>query len=69
MAKFHSNVRIFSKPNIYIFVFFFISTVSSGINAIGSLLMEDFIIPAKPKLSQAFQVTISKLIGKVLICY
>jgi len=46
-------------------LFFLISsTVSSGINAVGALILEDFILKKWPKTKPSLQITISKLIGE-----
>jgi len=34
-----------------------------------SLLMEDFVIPLKPKLTQAVKITISKFLGTYFFLY
>ncbi|CAK8694773.1 unnamed protein product [Clavelina lepadiformis] len=43
-----------------------LSTVSSGINALSSLLLEDFLVPIKPQLSQTAQMVISKVTALIL---
>ncbi|CAK8694689.1 unnamed protein product [Clavelina lepadiformis] len=45
-----------------------LSTVSSGINSLGSLILEDFIVPSKRSLSEASRVAISKTIAVGLGC-
>uniref|UniRef100_F6V693 Sodium-coupled monocarboxylate transporter 1 n=1 Tax=Ciona intestinalis TaxID=7719 RepID=F6V693_CIOIN len=50
-----------------------LSTVSSGINSLAALLLEDFILPRKPNLNQVMQLTISKFtvvsFGGIVFCF
>ncbi|XP_078490256.1 sodium-coupled monocarboxylate transporter 2-like isoform X3 [Ciona intestinalis] len=41
-------------------------TVSSGINSLSAMVLSDFILPRKPKLSSKLQMIISKVTGVVL---
>ncbi|XP_078490254.1 sodium-coupled monocarboxylate transporter 2-like isoform X1 [Ciona intestinalis] len=43
-----------------------LSTVSSGINSLSAMVLSDFILPRKPKLSSKLQMIISKVTGVVL---
>ncbi|XP_076800752.1 sodium-coupled monocarboxylate transporter 1-like isoform X2 [Clavelina lepadiformis] len=43
-----------------------LSSVSSGINSLGALILEDFVIPRKPQLSNRKKVLISKITGVLL---
>ncbi|XP_078484211.1 sodium-coupled monocarboxylate transporter 2-like [Ciona intestinalis] len=45
-----------------------LSTVSSGINSLSAMILEDFIIPMKPQLTSKTQMSISKITGVVLGC-
>ncbi|CAK8681466.1 unnamed protein product [Clavelina lepadiformis] len=49
-----------------------LSTVSSGINSIGSLLLEDFLLPYKPQMKEVTKLTTSKvsaiMFGCLVLC-
>ncbi|XP_078483824.1 LOW QUALITY PROTEIN: sodium-coupled monocarboxylate transporter 1-like [Ciona intestinalis] len=43
-----------------------LSTVSSGINSASAMILEDFILPIKPSLSEKSQLFLSKITGLIL---
>ncbi|XP_078483735.1 sodium-coupled monocarboxylate transporter 1-like isoform X1 [Ciona intestinalis] len=43
-----------------------LSTVSSGINSASAMILEDFILPIKPSLSEKSQLFVSKITGLIL---
>jgi len=65
--------RVFTNTNSLFFILrtqfivFHFSTVSSGINAVGALILQDFILPRRPTLTDKAQILISKAIGKFLL--